>query len=85
MSCNSRYVLFLNPDTEILEGTFAEMVQWMDERPAVGVVSVLQMTSDGELYPTIRRFPNALRALRRRVGAERIPVGRTGWASASPT
>jgi GT2 family glycosyltransferase len=33
MTCNARYVLFLNPDTEILEGTFAELVRMMDERP----------------------------------------------------
>ena len=33
MTCNARYVLFLNPDTEILEGTFAELVAMMDERP----------------------------------------------------
>ena len=23
MTCNARYVLFLNPDTEIVDGTFA--------------------------------------------------------------
>ena len=27
MTCNARYVLFLNPDTEILEGTFADLVE----------------------------------------------------------
>ena len=26
MTCNARYVLFLNPDTEIFDGTFAELV-----------------------------------------------------------
>ena len=63
MTCNARYVLFLNPDTEILEGTFAELVRMMDARPTVGLVGVRQITPDGRLDTTIRRFPNALRAL----------------------
>src|SRR4051812_44084917 len=40
MTCNARYVLFLNPDTEILDGTFAELVRMMDARPRVGLVGV---------------------------------------------
>lgn len=78
MTCDARYVLFLNPDTEILQGTFAEMVALMDARPEVGMVSVPQETADGELYPTIRRFPNALRAFGDALGAERLP-NRPAW------
>jgi len=63
VTCGARYVLFLNPDTEILEGTFAELVDALDRRPTVGLAGVRQVTADGALYPTIRRFPNALRAL----------------------
>jgi GT2 family glycosyltransferase len=73
MTCNARYVLFLNPDTEILEGTFAELVRMMDERPRVGLVGVRQIVTDGRLDQTIRRFPNALRAFGDAVGAERLP------------
>jgi N-acetylglucosaminyl-diphospho-decaprenol L-rhamnosyltransferase len=69
----SRYVLFLNPDTEVLEGTFAELVDALDERPDVGLAGVRQVTADGELYPTIRRFPNAFRALVRALLPERLP------------
>jgi hypothetical protein len=78
MTCNARYVLFLNPDTEILDGTFADLVQLMDERPTVGLIGVRQMTPSGRLDPTIRRFPNALRALGDAVSAERLP-NRPGW------
>ena len=64
MTCNARYVLFLNPDTEILGGTFAELVGMMDERPSVGLVGCRQVVAGkGCLDLTIRRFPNALRAL----------------------
>ena len=30
MTCDARYVLLLNPDTEIREGTFADLVATMD-------------------------------------------------------
>jgi GT2 family glycosyltransferase len=73
MTCNARYVLFLNPDTEILDGTFAELVEMMDARPTVGLVGVRQVTPDGRLDTTIRRFPNALRALGDALCAERLP------------
>jgi len=73
MTTDARYALFLNPDTEILAGTFAELVQAMDERSEVGAVGVRQETADGALFPTMRRFPNALRLLGDALGAERFP------------
>jgi N-acetylglucosaminyl-diphospho-decaprenol L-rhamnosyltransferase len=73
MTCNARYVLFLNPDTEILEGTFADLVRMMDVRPTVGLIGVRQIVTDGRLDTTIRRFPNALRALGDALSAERFP------------
>jgi N-acetylglucosaminyl-diphospho-decaprenol L-rhamnosyltransferase len=77
-TCDARYVLFLNPDTQLLEGTLDELVDALDARPAVGLAGVRQVTADGELFPTIRRFPNALRALGEALGSERLPV-RAGW------
>src|SRR5919107_2453330 len=38
MTCDARYVLFLNPDTEVVEGTFGELVDAMDARPQVGLI-----------------------------------------------
>jgi hypothetical protein len=73
MTCNARYVLFLNPDTEIVEGTFEELVRAMDERPTVGLIGVRQITGEGNLDPTIRRFPNAARALGEAFAADRFP------------
>jgi len=72
---NARYVLFLNPDTEILAGTFGELVEMLDERPEIGLAGVRQLTPDGELFPTIRRFPSASRAL----ASERWPIS-PSWA-----
>jgi GT2 family glycosyltransferase len=71
---SARYVLFLNPDTEILAGTFGELVEMLDERPEIGLAGVRQLTPDGELFPTIRRFPSASRALGEALASERWPV-----------
>ena len=43
MTCDARYVLFLNPDTEIVEGTFEDLVGAMDARPTVGLIGVRQV------------------------------------------
>jgi N-acetylglucosaminyl-diphospho-decaprenol L-rhamnosyltransferase len=73
MTCDARYVLFLNPDTEIVAGTFEELVRAMDARPTVGLIGVRQVTPEGRLDTTIRRFPNAVRALGDALAAERLP------------
>jgi len=73
LTCSARYVLFLNPDTEVVAGTFGELVAAMDERPDVGLIGARQITADGELWPTIRRFPSFLRALSEAFGSEKWP------------
>jgi GT2 family glycosyltransferase len=50
----------------------------MDARPGVGLVGVRQVDGEGRLDLTIRRFPNALRALGDAFSAERLP-GRPRW------
>ena len=78
LTTNARYVVFLNPDTEIREGSFEELVARMDASPRLGLAGVKQITPDGRLFPTIRRFPNALRALFQALGSERYPL-RASW------
>ncbi len=76
---DARYVLLLNPDTEIAEGTFGELIEQLDARPQVGLVGVRQRTADGTLWPTIHRFPSVLRALGEALFSERWPL-RPSWA-----
>jgi N-acetylglucosaminyl-diphospho-decaprenol L-rhamnosyltransferase len=71
---HARYVLLLNPDTEVIEGTFGDLVELLDARPQVGLAGVRQVTADGTLWPTIRRFPSAGRALSEALLSERWPV-----------
>ena len=82
---DARYVLFLNPDTEIVEGTFGELVAAMDARPDVGLAGVKQVTGDGELFPTIRRFPERAAGAGEALGSERWPTQPAWPASASST
>jgi GT2 family glycosyltransferase len=71
---DARYALFLNPDTEIVEGTFGDLIDALDKRPEVGLVGVRQMFPDGQLQSSMRRFPNAARALGEALWSERWPV-----------
>lgn len=74
MNSEARYILLLNPDTEIVEGTFAELVAAMDARPTVGLAGVKQLDGEGVLFPTIRRRPHMLRMLAEALGSERLPI-----------
>jgi N-acetylglucosaminyl-diphospho-decaprenol L-rhamnosyltransferase len=76
---NARYLLLLNPDTEVVEGTFGELVKLLDERPHIGLAGVRQVTGDGRLCLTIRRFPSVTRALGEALFSERWPI-MPGWA-----
>jgi N-acetylglucosaminyl-diphospho-decaprenol L-rhamnosyltransferase len=78
-STSARYVLFLNPDTEVIQGTFGALVDRLDECPEVGLAGARQLMPDGELIPTIRRFPNASRALGEAFASERWPM-HPSWA-----
>jgi N-acetylglucosaminyl-diphospho-decaprenol L-rhamnosyltransferase len=75
---DAEWTLFLNPDTEILEGTLEELLEVVSPRRSLGLVGVRQVTGDLELFPTIRRFPNASRALFEALGSERFPF-RASW------
>ena len=71
---DARYVLFLNPDTEIRSGTLEDMIRRLDERPAVGLVGIRQVLPSGQLIETARHFPSALRALADALRVENLPI-----------
>lgn len=50
-------VLFLNPDTEVLRGTLADLVAAAREHPRAAVVGPLIRSQDGSIYPSGRPFP----------------------------
>ena len=63
-----RYILLLNPDIDIADGTLAELVAALDDRPQVGVASVIQRAPDGTLQTSMRRYPSPWRAFGAAIG-----------------
>lgn len=78
MTVDARYVLFLNPDTEILEGRFDVLLRRLDAEPEIGVAGVKQQVADGRLWPTMRRFPSPMRTLLETLGSEHYGL-RFAW------
>lgn len=52
-----RYVLLLNPDTEIVGDALRELARYMDEHPDVVVAGPQLRYGDGSLQSSRRRFP----------------------------
>ncbi len=72
VDADARYVLFLNPDTEVVDGNLAGLLAYMDDHPEVGLAGCRQLDGDGSLCPTARRFPSVGRALGEALGPERL-------------
>ncbi len=53
-----RYLLLLNPDTQIAADAITNMVAYLDQHPAVGIVGPHTLNDDGSTQSTRRRFPN---------------------------
>lgn len=61
-----RYVLLLNPDTEVSADTFEVMLDFMESRPDVGISGCKLVKSDGSLdLACRRRFPNPWNSFKR--------------------
>ncbi len=58
-----RYVLLLNPDTEVVGDALETMVAFADAHPNVGVVGPQLLNPDGTVQSSRRRFPTLATAL----------------------
>lgn len=54
---SGRYLLLLNPDTEVVEDALPAMVRYMEAHPQVGALGPRLCYPDGSLQPSRRRFP----------------------------
>ncbi|MFN5514085.1 MAG: glycosyltransferase family 2 protein [Cyanobacteriota bacterium] len=61
-----RYLLLLNPDTEVLPGALAALLAFMESHPQVGLCGAQLLFPDGTIQPSPRRFPTWQSALARR-------------------
>ncbi len=53
-----RYVILLNPDTEVIGDALARMVDYMEAYPEMGLVGPQLLASDGSVQSSRRRFPS---------------------------
>ncbi len=60
--CHGRYVLLLNPDTQVLGDALSIMVKHMERKSDVGVVGPRLYYADGRPQPSRRRFPTLMTA-----------------------
>lgn len=52
-----RYVLFLNPDTEVHPAALDTLLRYAEQHPAVGIIGPQLRYADGSLQSSRRRFP----------------------------
>jgi GT2 family glycosyltransferase len=53
-----KYILLLNPDTELKEGAIETLMAFMDSHPRAGVAGVQLFNSDGSKQNSIANFPS---------------------------
>lgn len=61
-----RYILLLNPDTEVQPGALSTLLAFMDEHPQVGLCGAQLLFPNGTVQPSPRRFPNLGSVIARR-------------------
>ncbi len=57
VASRGRYVLLLNPDTEVLGDALTRMVAHMNAHPDVGALGPMLLNPDGSVQSSRRRFP----------------------------
>jgi hypothetical protein len=56
-AARGKYILLLNPDTEIIGDALHTMMRYLDQQPKIGVVGPQTLNADGSHQSTRRRFP----------------------------
>jgi len=69
-----RYILLLNPDTEVVDDALVTMVEYLDQQPPVGAVGPQLRYPDGRVQSSRRRFPTLVTGL----------LESTWWQSRAP-
>lgn len=68
-----KYILVLNPDTVLEEGTFEKLIEFMEANPGTGAVSSKLILRDGKLDSACRRsFPTLSAAIPRMLGLSKL-------------
>lgn len=59
--CSSNYILLLNPDAELLEGSLSKCLSFMDEHPEIDVCGCQLLNDHNEISKSCARFPTPAR------------------------
>lgn len=57
-SANGRYIMLMNPDTEIMDNSLHKMLQFMEDHKDCGALGCRLLNSDGSLQRSCRTFPS---------------------------
>lgn len=60
---SGRYVAWINPDAQVVEGRFADVVAWLDAHPDAGIAGLRLVDPEGRVEPSARAFPGFYSAL----------------------
>jgi len=71
-----KFILFLNPDTEVNKDSIEKMLAFMGNNPDVGVLGAKLLYPDGSLQLSCRRFYSVRSILLRRIALIRSLFGR---------
>jgi len=69
---SGEYIMFLNPDIEVMPGVLEKLVSFLRDTPDAGAAAPLLESPDGRLQESYRRFPTILSIF----GARRSPLYR---------
>ena len=53
-----KYLVLLNPDTEVQPGFFKTIIRYLEANPDIGILGPKILNSDFSLQPSVRRFPD---------------------------
>jgi len=73
-----RYLLVLNPDTEVRPEALPALVAYLDDHPEVGIAGARLLNPDGTLQHSCRKFPSARSVIFRWL--PRCPESIRSWA-----
>jgi GT2 family glycosyltransferase len=69
---SGKYILLLNPDTEIYPGAIGSLISFLDNHPHAGIVAPQLINTDGSIQASCRAFPSFLGLLCELIGLSRI-------------
>lgn len=67
-----RYVLLLNPDTEVEPGALKTLIEFLEAHPKAGIVAPQLLNSDGSIQRSCRQFPTFTGMLFELIGLSKL-------------